>query len=150
MTASPPVPPAEECVFCAIVMGRAPASVVDEDEAAVVFLALNPVTPGHLLIVPRVHVVGLEDLDESTGRHLWSVAHRMARALRRSELRCEGTNVFLADGEAASQEVFHIHLHVFARYAGDGFTIGAKWIERSRELLDADADAVKGALEVMR
>jgi histidine triad (HIT) family protein len=146
MTAPPPVRPAEDCVFCAIVTGRAPASVVDEDDAAVVFLALHPVTPGHLLIVPRVHVVGLEDLDESTGRHLWSVAHRMARALRRSGLRCEGINLFLADGEAASQEVFHVHLHVFSRYAGDGFTIGATWMERSRELLDADAEAVRGAL----
>jgi diadenosine tetraphosphate (Ap4A) HIT family hydrolase len=111
-----------------------------------VFMDLNPVTPGHLLVVPRVHAVGLEDLDEVTGRHVWTIGHRMARALRRSGLRCEGINVFLADGEAAFQEVFHFHLHVFPRYAGDGFTIGANWAERSRDLLDAEAKAIKGAV----
>lgn len=60
--------------------------------------------------------------------------------------RCEGINVFLADGEAAFQEVFHFHLHVFPRYAGDGFSINAAWKERDRTLLDADAGAIKGAL----
>ena len=134
------------CVFCAIVAGRVEASVVHEDETAVVFMDLNPVTPGHVLVVPRTHAVGLEDLDEATSSHVWSLGHRMARALRRSGLRCEGINVFLADGEAAFQEVFHFHLHVFPRYAGDGFSIDAAWAERERGLLDAEAEAVRQGL----
>jgi diadenosine tetraphosphate (Ap4A) HIT family hydrolase len=145
MTASPSAS-AQECIFCAIVAGQARASVVHTDEVAVVFMDRNPVTAGHLLVVPRVHAVGLEDLDESTGRHLWSVGHRMARALRRSGLRCEGINIFVADGEAAFQDVLHFHLHVLPRYNGDGFSIGATWPGRSRDLLDADAQAIMGAL----
>lgn len=94
---------------------QAEASVVYEDNAAVVFMDLNPVTPGHLLVVPRKHAVGFEDLDEATSAHVWSVGHRMARGLRRSGLRCDGVNVFLADGEVAFQEVFHFHLHVIPR-----------------------------------
>ncbi|MFZ2013432.1 MAG: HIT domain-containing protein, partial [Nocardioides sp.] len=60
---------------------------------------------------------------------VWTVGHQMAKALRRSRLRCDGINVFLADGEVAFQEIFHFHLHVFPRYAEDGFTIGANWSE---------------------
>lgn len=139
--------PVHECTFCEIVEGRAEASVVYQDEVALVFMDLNPITPGHLLVVPRVHAVGLEDLDETTGAHVWSVAHRMARALRRSGLRCEGINVFLADGQAAFQDVFHFHLHVFPRYPGDEFTIDHDGKERRpRDLLNREAQAVKQAL----
>ncbi|QMW68138.1 HIT family protein [Mumia sp. ZJ1417] len=136
----------DHCVFCAIVDGDAEASVVHEDEQAVVFMDLNPVTPGHLLVVPRRHAAGLEDLDEETSTHVWRLAHRLARALRRSGLRCDGINVFMADGEVAFQEVFHFHLHVIARHAGDGFTINADWKQRSRSLLDTDASAIRNAL----
>ena len=135
-----------ECIFCAIVAKKAEASVVYEDETVVVFMDLNPVTPGHLLVVPRKHAVGLEDVGAATSAHVWSVGHQMAQALRRSGLRCEGINVFLADGEVAFQEVFHFHLHVFPRYAGDGFSITAAWKERERALLDEEAEEIKEAL----
>jgi diadenosine tetraphosphate (Ap4A) HIT family hydrolase len=134
------------CVFCQIIAGEAEASVVHADDTAVAFMDLNPVTPGHVLVVPRVHAEGLEDLDEDTSAHIWRVGHRVGRALRRSDLRCEGVNVFLADGEAAFQEVFHFHLHVFPRFRGDGFRIDADWTERARDLLDEEAYAVRQAL----
>lgn len=69
-------------MFCAIVAGEAEASVVHADETAVAFMDLGAVTPGHVLVVPRVHAVGLEDLDEDTGAHVWRIGHRVARALR--------------------------------------------------------------------
>lgn len=132
-----------ECVFCQIVHGQGDASVPYSDEHVLAVMDLTAVTPGHVLVVPRIHVAGLEDLDEATGSHMWRVGHRIGRALRRSGLRCEGVNVFLADGEAAFQEVFHVHLHVFPRFRGDGFHIDADWITRSRMLLDQDAQAVR-------
>ena len=58
----------QECIFCAIAARQAEASVVYEDETVVAFMDLNPVTPGHLLVVPREHAVGLEDLDASHQR----------------------------------------------------------------------------------
>jgi len=82
---------------------------------------IQPVNPGHLLVIPVSHAVGLEDLDGQTAAHMFRVAKRLAGALRRSDLRCEGINLFLADGEAAFQEVFHVHLHVIPRFEGDGF-----------------------------
>jgi diadenosine tetraphosphate (Ap4A) HIT family hydrolase len=138
-----------DCTFCAIAEGRAEASVVYEDEAVVGFMDLQPVTPGHLLVVPKAHAVGLEDLPVSLGARVWTVAHRLARALRRSDLRCEGVNLFLADGEAAFQEVFHVHLHVFPRFAGDGFRIDADWRIRERGELDGNAAAVRAGLDAL-
>ena len=138
--------PAQGCIFCAIVSRQVEASVVSEDETVVVFMDLNPVTPGHLLVVPREHAVGLEDLDAATSAHVWSVGHDMARALRRSDTRCEGINVFLCDGEVAFQTVFHLHLHVIPRYAGDGWTINAESKGRGRALLDSDAQSIKDAI----
>jgi histidine triad (HIT) family protein len=136
-----------ECVFCAIVAGEAEASIVHEDDQVVAFMDLGAVTPGHVLVVPRLHAVGLEDLDEDTGAHVWRVGHRIGRALRRSGLRCEGVNIFLADGEAAFQEIFHFHLHVFPRFQGDSFRIDADWATRARPLLDEEARLVRQALD---
>ena len=120
--------------------------MVYEDETVVAFMDLNPVTPGHLLVVPRKHAVGLEDLDAATSAHVWSVGHDLARALRRSAMRSEGINVLLCDGEVAFQTVFHFHLHVIPRYAGDGWTITPETVERNRALLDSDARAIKTAM----
>jgi diadenosine tetraphosphate (Ap4A) HIT family hydrolase len=136
----------DQCVFCAIAAGRADASFVYEDETAVAFMDLHPVTPGHLLVVPRKHTVGLEDLDPAIGAHIWSVGHDMARALRRSGIRCEGINVFVCDGEVAFQTVFHFHLHVIPRYAGDGWTVIPEPAERERSLLDGDAQVIRDAI----
>jgi histidine triad (HIT) family protein len=59
---------------------------------------------------------------------------------------CEGINVVLCDGEVAFQKVFHYHLHVIPRYAGDGWTLKAGSLERERSLLDSDAQAIKDAI----
>ena len=69
----------------------------------------------------------------------------MAAALRRSGVPCQGVNLFLADGEAAFQEVFHVHLHVLPRNPGDGFRIHAKWRTPSRAELDSVATRVRTA-----
>jgi len=110
-----------ECIFCKIIDGKAPASLVFADELCVAFLDIHPLNPGHLLVVPRLHAPALADLPVGTGGRLFQVAQKLAAALRQSGLRCEGINLFLADGAAAGQEVFHLHLHVLPRFAGDGF-----------------------------
>jgi histidine triad (HIT) family protein len=113
--------PQDDCIFCRIIRGDAPASFVYRDERCSAFLDIRPVNPGHLLVIPNVHAPHLADLDADTAAHIMRVGHRLAAALRASGLRCEGVNLFLADGEAAMQEVFHVHLHVLPRFCGDGF-----------------------------
>ncbi|HXR11951.1 MAG TPA: HIT family protein [Gaiellaceae bacterium] len=133
------------CVFCDIVAGEAPASMVHEDERTVTFLDIRPITPGHLLVVPREHAAYLAELDPEDGAQLFRVGMRAAAALRSSSLRCEGVNFHLADGVVAGAEVFHVHLHVIPRYSGDGFGLRfpADYRIRDRAELHEAAAAVR-------
>jgi histidine triad (HIT) family protein len=110
-----------DCLFCRIVRGELPSSVLYRDERCVAFMDIQPVNVGHLLVVPIRHGAHLADIDGETAGHLMRVGHAAAAALRQSGIPCEGVNFFLADGEAAMQEIFHVHLHVFPRFKGDGF-----------------------------
>jgi histidine triad (HIT) family protein len=111
----------DDCVICKLVAGEIEVSVIQEDDLCVALMDIQPINPGHALVVPRRHASSLADLDAEDGAQIFRVAQRVAAALRECGVKCEGVNFFLADGEAAGQEVFHVHLHVFPRYAGDGF-----------------------------
>ena len=130
------------CVFCALVAGEREASVVYEDERLLGFMDLHPVNPGHVLLVPKEHATAMADVDEDTGVHVFRIAMRMQQAIRRSDVRCEGINIFVADGEAAFQDVFHFHLHVIPRFEGDPFKIEANWKEAPRSELDRAATSI--------
>jgi len=135
-----------QCVFCAIAQGRQPASIVADEGDVLAFCDIQPVAPGHLLVVPRAHAEGLADLPDADGRAMWSMAQRLARAVRRA-VRCDGVNLFLADGAAAGQEISHVHLHVVPRTVRDGvFRISANWSLPARADLDASAARVRSAL----
>ena|SRR5688500_2655872 len=109
------------CIFCKILAGESEVSLVYRDETCAAFMDTQPINPGHLLVIPVRHSAYLSELKEEEGAKIFRVAQRLASALRRSGVCCEGVNLFLADGEAAMQEVFHVHLHVVPRYANDGF-----------------------------
>jgi histidine triad (HIT) family protein len=108
------------CIFCDILGGNAPANFVYSDELCVAFMDIRPVNPGHVLVVPRKHAVLLPELDEASVRQIFWVAQQVDAALRKTGLKCEAVNLFLADGRAAGQEVMHVHLHVMPRFLGDG------------------------------
>ncbi len=145
--AYPPRVPA--CVFCAILAGKSPASVVYRDRLACAFMDIAPLTPGHTLVVPLAHAVGLRDLDPAAGARVFRIGQRIANALRRSELHVEGITLFLADGREAGQEVMHLHLHVLPRFAGDGVHIDLGPQHRgspTRAALDAAAAQLRARL----
>jgi histidine triad (HIT) family protein len=134
------------CTFCDILAGKLPASTVYQDEICSVFMDIRPVNSGHVLVIPKQHAASLAEMDENTGGHLFAIGQRVTAALRRSGIRCEGINFFLADGEPAGQEVFHVHLHIFPRYEGDGFGLrfGPHYYKRpSRAELDAVAEKIR-------
>jgi len=103
------------CVFCEIVAGRAPASVVYDDELVRVFCDIRPLTRGHTLVIPKRHATGLSDVDGADAARMFAVGRRIAAAAR-AALDCPGVNLHLADGAAAWQSVFHVHLHVIPRW----------------------------------
>ncbi len=137
-----------DCIFCEIVAGRSPVSTFYEDDHVIGLMTIGPVTEGHTMVMPKRHAACLAELDEATGRHVWTVSQRAAAALRESGVRCEGVNLFLADGEAAAQEIFHVHMHVFPRYRGDPFKLVADWnIKPPREELDRVAARIRLAYQ---
>jgi len=137
-----------ECVFCQIVAGESPASIFYEDDIVLGFMTIGPVTTGHAMIIPKRHAAYLADLDEDTGRHLWTITQRTAAAIRESGVRCEGINLFLADGEAAFQEIFHLHIHVFPRYEGDPFKLVTdRDVKPSREELNQVGQQIRLAYD---
>ena len=115
------------------------------------FLDIRPVTPGHLLVIPNRHVAVSHALPNATADRMFAIARQAARSLREGDVvRAEGVNLFVADGEAAGQEVFHAHLHVIPRFEGNGFEISAAaWRDPPpvRDELDRQAAAIRGAME---
>ncbi len=139
-----------DCIFCKLLSGELEASIVHQDECCTSFMDIQPVNAGHLLVVPNRHAAYLADLKEEEGAQMFRVAQRLAAALRASGVKCEGVNFFLADGEAAMQEVFHVHLHVFPRYVGDGFGLvfAPTYSQKpEREELNEVAEKIKNALQ---
>lgn len=111
----------EPCVFCAIAKGEAPASIVYRDDAVMAFMDIRPSNLGHVLVVPLEHQVSILDMDEEeTAARMLRVGRQIAVALKDSGVQMDAFNLFLADGEVAGQEVFHVHLHVVPRFRGDG------------------------------
>ncbi len=109
------------CIFCEIFASRSPVSMIWEDDRVAVFVPFKPVNRGHALVVPKAHAPYLADLDSDLAAQIVQIAQRTSAAIRASDLKCEGINLFLADGESAGQEVFHFHLHVYPRFSNDGF-----------------------------
>ena len=138
------------CIICKLLSGELEVSMVHQDDLCSAFMDIQPVNPGHVLVVPNRHATYLADLNEEEAAQMLRVAKRLAAALRESGVKCEGVNLFLADGVAAGQEVFHVHLHVFPRYTGDGFGLvfSPTYSQKpERKELNEIAEKVKNALQ---
>ena len=139
----------DHCVFCHILAGKADASIIYRDERCCAFLDLFPANEGHVLVIPVKHAATVSELDQETCGHIFRVGMKVAEALRQSTVPCDAVNFHLADGSAAGQEIFHVHLHVIPRIEGDGF--GFKFARgrarrREREELDVTADKIRSTL----
>jgi histidine triad (HIT) family protein len=110
--------PDPTCLFCRILAGELPAQIVDEDERTVSFMDINPATRGHALVIPRAHSVDLHDTSPEDVAATALAAQRLAERAR-DRLGADGVNLLNACGAAAWQSVFHFHVHVIPRYAGD-------------------------------
>jgi histidine triad (HIT) family protein len=107
-----------DCIFCKIVAGEVPSTRVDEDERTVAFMDVNPATRGHVLVVPREHVVDLLEIGAEDLAACAATAQRIA-GRQHERLGADGVNLLNSCGAAAWQTVFHFHVHVIPRYDGD-------------------------------
>ncbi len=142
------VKPRAECIFCDLIRGAAEVSVCYEDAAAIAFMDVQPVNAGHVLVVPREHFETLHDLPHALAMHLFEVAMRIAPVIRRVA-GAEDMNIVVNSGAHAGQNVFHYHVHLIPRSAGDGFDIPLPFNGSTmphRTLLDAIAAQISAAL----
>jgi histidine triad (HIT) family protein len=110
--------PDPDCIFCKIVAGELPATIVAQDELTVSFMDINPATRGHTLVIPRRHTRDLLSVEAEDLRATTDAAQRLAGRMR-ERLGADGVNLLNSCGAAAWQTVFHFHLHVIPRYAED-------------------------------
>ena len=108
----------ESCIFCQIVRGTLPASIVLADEHVLAFMSLEQPNPYKVLVIPREHVPALCDLTDEQAAHIFQATVHLARAIR-AVSGCEGLNIVQSNGQVGQQDVFHFHLHLIPRMAGD-------------------------------
>jgi histidine triad (HIT) family protein len=130
-----------DCLFCKIVDGELPATVVASDERAIAFMDINPATAGHTLVIPRAHARDIQDVPAEDLAAAVVLAQRVAR-LARERLGADGVNLMQSSGAAAWQTVFHFHIHVIPRYAGDPLRL--PWVPAA-----GDAQEIAAAAEAL-
>ena len=138
---------ARECTFCGIVRGEVESSIVRADELTLAFMDVSQSGPGgHVLVVPRAHVEDLFSVDADLAAALMQALHEVALAVR-TAFTPDGMNIFQSNGEAAGQEVPHVHFHVQPRWLDDGMLrVYANSAHPPRRDLDEMARRVEAAL----
>ncbi len=131
------------CPFCQIVEGQSPAEVIYESESALAFFPLEPATRGHTMVIPKRHIRSFLEAEPSDVQPLGDAVLEVSRALR-SVLSPEGMNLITSSGEAASQSVSHLHVHLVPRWEGDA--VGEIWppkVPTPDAVLEGVADALR-------
>ncbi len=150
------MPHDSQCIFCQILAGQAPATVLYEDDMAIVILDLFPIRAGHALIIPRHHASLLEQQSSEVAAHLYRLAQKVIRAHKAAGLPLDAHSLVLNDGKAANQHVPHVHLHVIPRRRGDTLAMIVRWWtrmlplksqRRRRAELDAIAEKLRPVLQ---
>lgn len=129
----------QDCIFCRIVAGELPATIVDEDERTIAFMDIQPASRGHALVIPRAHATDVHAIAREDLEAVVVTAQRLAAKVR-DNLGADGVNLLSSSGAAAWQTVFHFHMHVIPRYTGDPLRL--PWVPAAG---DMDAIAAAGA-----
>ena len=132
-----------DCIFCKIVAGGLPATIVDEDERTIAFMDIAPATRGHALVIPRAHSTDLLSVDREDLSAVALAAQRLAAHMK-ERLGADGVNLLNSCGRAAWQTVFHFHVHVIPRYDGDPLRLPWVPAEGDQAQIQAAAQELSG------
>ncbi len=139
----------EDCIFCRIVNKQAEATLVYEDDHTLAFLDIHPLNPGHTLVIPKKHYPNVFEMPlEEVGRVFVSAA-KVARAVRKAS-RADGISIGQSNGRAASQEVFHMHIHIIPRFNHEMMSGFPNRKETHRAELEEVGRKIKAAIRLMR
>ena len=134
----------DDCIFCKIASGEAPAHKVFEDDQTLAFLDIFPSAPGHLLIITKEHFSDIFDATSEALSRVAEVSVRLAKAIE-EVLDPDGLGVYQLNKSVAGQTVFHYHMHLIPRHAGDGGNIHSKTPGDQKELAKL-AESLRKAL----
>ena len=134
-----------DCVFCKIVAGQIPSMKVYEDEHTLAFMDLGQVNPGHVLVAVKKHASYLFELDETQAAAVARACVKVSKAIQ-SAFKPEGLSVYQANGKAAGQTVFHYHVHLLPRHAGDGMELTWPVKNPPREKLEDYAAKIRAVV----
>jgi len=140
--------PPGQCIFCRLIAGEIPAALVHEDAQTLAFMDIGQVNPGHVLVASRRHAATLLDLTPEEAAAAMRTAHRVAQAVK-TAFDPPGLTLLQANGHEGDQTVFHFHLHVVPRHAGDGIALSWPRKDPAREVLQAYAQQLRQALATM-
>ena len=112
----------ESCVFCRIIGGEEMVSIVHEDDRAIAFLDIQPMSKGHTLVVSKDHYPTLFDLPDDLAAHCITLAKRIAPGIQKA-MKAQAVNIFSANGSAGGQDVLHFHLHLIPVSEGEPFAL---------------------------
>jgi histidine triad (HIT) family protein len=141
------MPTDPDCVFCKIIQGQLPSAKVLETASAVAFLDIQPLAPGHLLLVPKEHYATLLDMPAREVGDLTAEIPRLARATLRA-VAAPAVTVTSNNGNEAGQEVAHVHFHVIPRHRADGVQIEGARVAQSDEQQQSIRNRIMEALEL--
>ena len=130
------------CIFCQIRDGQIPSTGIYEDDKTLAFMDINPVTDGHLLVIPKVHTETIFDMIGPDLSAVWATTKKVADAIRQA-LQPDGLNLLQANGAAAGQAVPHFHLHLIPRWKGDGKGFDWKLVKGDPDRIGATADRIR-------
>jgi histidine triad (HIT) family protein len=136
-----------DCIFCKIIAGQIPCTRVYEDAACLAFMDINPIAPGHTLVVPKRHCEAIVEMSADEAAAIFSPVPALAAAVK-AALKAEALNVLQNNGRAAGQAVDHLHIHLIPRWAGDG--LGFRWPAKQADfaVLAKQAETIKANLKV--
>ena len=134
-----------DCVFCKIVAKQIPASVVYEDEHTLAFMDLGQVNPGHVLVALKAHAENVYALDDAQAGAVFRSVARVSRAIR-AAFAPQGLSVYQANGKAAGQTVFHLHVHLVPRHEADGMELSWPVKNPPRDQLEEAAAKIRAQL----
>ena len=134
-----------DCVFCKIRDGQIPSAKLYEDERTFVIMDINPLNPGHALVIVKSHAPTIFDADPADLSAAIATAKKVGAAVK-DAMKAEGLNIMQANGAAAFQSVPHLHLHLIPRFTGDGKGFDWTLVPGQREEILGHAARIKAAL----
>ncbi len=133
----------DDCIFCKIIAGKIPCTKIYENDSLLAFMDINPLNTGHLLVVPKEHFETVFEMNPELYGALYAALATIAKAVQ-AAVQPDGATVMQLNGEAASQVVPHLHVHLVPRTFGDGLPISS-WQEKS-----GDMDNIRSVAEKIR